>query len=81
MYVFTFNLSLRPRIRNLDTDNPPPRRNQCYMIALTALYLYDYLLTFADEVLPTPDNQAGAHCDFTALLAGQVRLGGKENLE
>lgn len=28
-------------------------RNQLYMIALTTLYLYDYLLTFADEV-PSP---------------------------
>lgn len=65
MCVFAFNLRSRPRTRNLDPDNPPPlptlpTRNQLYMIALTTLYLYDYLLTFADEVPSTHDNQTGA---------------------
>lgn len=57
-----------------------PTRNQCYMIALTALYLYDYLLTFADEVHFTPDNRPGTHYDFTALLVGQVCMGRKEDV-
>ena len=33
-----------------------PTRDQRYAVALTALYLYDYLLTFADEVFFAPDN-------------------------
>ena len=85
MCVSAFNLRSRPRTRNLDPDNPPPpltlpTRNQLYMLALTTLYLYDYLLTFADEVPFASDNQAGAHLNLTPLLVGQVCVGRKENL-
>lgn len=50
------------------------------MMALTTLYLYDYLLTFSDEVPSTPNNQAEARSDLTLSLVGQVCVGRKEDL-
>jgi len=57
-----------------------PTRDQHYTIALTALYLYDYLLTFADEVFFTPETQTCAHYDLTVSLVGQVCVGRKKDM-
>ena len=64
-------------IQSLNPENP---RNYCYMIALTALYLYGYLLAFADEVPFMPDNRPGSHDHFTVLLVGRVCVGKQEDM-
>jgi len=48
---------------SFQVTNPGLTHGQYYTIALTALYLYDYLLTFADEVFSYRTTQAGEHCD------------------
>jgi len=54
--------------------------DQYYTIALTALYIYDYLLTFSDEVFLCLTTQAKVHCGLTMELAGQIRMEGKEDI-
>lgn len=75
---------LRSRTRDLDPDAPsspvPPTHDQYYTIALTALYLYDYLLTFEDEVFSRLAIRAGPHFDRTVLIVGQVRVEGNEDM-
>jgi len=50
-------------LRVFQVTNPGLTHDQYYTIALTALYLYDYLLTFADEVFSHRTIQAGEHFD------------------